>query len=69
MFKRTLQVQLAKPSKTVNENQASADDSADKLIQVSTEAIKNLMTEGAKLVAGYIVLDTARKVLIAKANH
>lgn len=69
MFKRTLQVQLAKPSKTANENQTSNDDSADKLIQVSAEAMKNVMREGAKLVAGFIVLDTARKVLIAKASR
>ena len=70
MFKnRHLQVRLVKDEKTIPTiiTPAPQLDYVDK-VMFTTQATKNLLREGAKLVGGLIVLDTLRKVAITYAQ-
>lgn len=65
MFNRNIQVKVTKPKKG-SENTESDTFSVDTAVIV--DAMKDVMEEVAKYIAGYILLDTARKVAIAWAS-
>lgn len=67
MFNRTFQIKMIKPSKVPSENQDQneADDQLDRYI----ELLEHAANEVTKMVVGYFVLDTVRKVMVARANR
>lgn len=69
MFKnRAFQVKVVKTDEEVVQDLTVAEDIyVNRLVQAKLVAV-DVMREGAKLCAGYVILDTARKVLIAKAG-
>ena len=69
MLNRILQVKMVKPTVAKDENTTNPVlDHEVKLIHIS-EATQSIMRDGASLVFVYVVLDTARKVLIARATQ
>jgi len=63
---RSLQVKWVKTPKDADPN-APAETVEETVIHI-TDSAKELMHEGMKIVAFYVALDTARKVLITLAN-
>lgn len=69
MFNRTMQVKFEKTKKNKTEPDPMEDEQHVKKLVYANAMSKDLIREGMKLVAFYVVLDTARKVMIARAER
>lgn len=61
---KELRVSLAPKTKASTEYQPIVQTQDDNTITIVTESVKDVMNEGLKLVAIYVAMDTARKVLL-----
>ena len=70
MFKnRAFQVKVVKTDDNVAQDPTVAEDIYINRLAKAKDVAVDIMREGGKLCVGYVVLDTARKVLIAKATN
>lgn len=67
MFNRKIQVGLVKPSKSNDDGQPRESFAAR--MHITSIHTKKLVREVGVCVAGYVVLDTFRKVMIEQAKH
>lgn len=69
MFNRALQVKVVKETKTEPEKAVPSDSYFEKRADVISHMIESTMKKAGALAIGYVIIDTARQVLVARANR
>jgi hypothetical protein len=68
MFKRTIEFKITKPVKAPEDTSTKLSETEQlKRWEYYADFAEDLIWDAAKLLAGYMVLDTFRKAMIAKA--
>ena len=69
MFNRALQVKVVPTEKKDRQTTASSESYFEKRAEVISKTIDSTMRKVGTLAIGYIVVDTVRQVLVARANR
>lgn len=69
MFNRALQVKVVKNAKNESEKTDTSDSYFEKRADVISHMIESTMKKAGALAIGYVIIDTARQVLVARANR
>lgn len=70
MFKRTIEVKITRPPKPPSNPLDEKNEEAQlRRWEHYAEFAEDLVWDAARLLAGYLVLDTFRKAIIAKASR
>lgn len=69
MFNRALQVKVVPTKKIERETPESSESYFEKRAEVISKTIDSTMRKVGTLAIGYVVVDTVRQVLVARANR
>lgn len=69
IFNRKLEVKMVKVKKVEPQQEAANTDHFEKKVKIISDSIKKMGVNAAACGAGYIILDTLRKVAVAKATQ